>query len=86
MAAEKDVGQRYLGQVGRTHWLTAFAPMGVAGDVLAVVEDARCTLDLTAEDLMDVATGLARLMGEYDKMGVYSFNLNFFPRIMKIYS
>ena len=40
-------GKRYLGRIGRTHWLTAYAPMGVAGDVLAVVEEARCTLDLT---------------------------------------
>jgi UDPglucose--hexose-1-phosphate uridylyltransferase len=78
VAEEKDFGKRYLGQLGRTHWLTAFAPVGVAGDVLAVVEDARCTLDLTDEDLMDMATGLAQLMVEYDKMGVYSFNMNFF--------
>ncbi|WP_319404869.1 hypothetical protein [uncultured Desulfosarcina sp.] len=78
VASEKDSDKRYLGQVGRTHWLSAFAPMGVAGDVLAIVEDARCTLDLTGEDLKDLSTGLARLMVEYDKMGVYSFNMNFF--------
>jgi len=54
--------------------------MGVAGDLLAVVEDARCTLDLLDEDLLGIATGLAGLMAEYDKMGVYSFNMNFFYR------
>ncbi len=32
--AEKEAGERYLGKIGRTQWLTAFAPMGVAGDVL----------------------------------------------------
>jgi len=78
LAAEKAAGERYLGQIGRTHWLTAFAPMGVAGDVLAVVEEARATLDLTAADLSDLADGLARLMAAYDKMGIYSFNMNFF--------
>jgi galactose-1-phosphate uridylyltransferase len=41
--AEKTANKRYLGKIGRTHWMTAFAPMGVAGDVLAVLEDARCT-------------------------------------------
>jgi galactose-1-phosphate uridylyltransferase len=81
VAAEMDSGDRYLGRIGRTHWLTAFAPMGVAGDVLAVVEDARCTLDLVDEDLMDIATGLAGLMREYDKMGIYSFNMNFFTAV-----
>lgn len=81
VAAEKVSGERYLGQIGRSHWLTAFAPMGVAGDVLAVVQDARCTLDLTAADLADLAGGLARVMAEYDKMGVYSFNMNFFTSV-----
>ena len=78
VGAEKASGDRYLGQIGRTHWMTAFAPMGVAGDVLAVVEDASCTLDLTTADLSDLSSGLALLMGEYDKMGIYSFNMNFF--------
>jgi UDPglucose--hexose-1-phosphate uridylyltransferase len=81
VAAEKDAGNRYLGKIGRTHWLTAFAPMGVAGDVLAVVEDARCTLDLVDDDLLDIATGLAGIMREYDKMGIYSFNMNFFTAV-----
>ncbi len=76
--AEKKNGERYLGRIGRSHWLTAYAPMGVAGDVLAIVEGARTTLDLTESDLRDLGTGLARLMAEYDEMGIYSFNMNFF--------
>jgi galactose-1-phosphate uridylyltransferase len=76
--AEKTSGERYLGQIGRTHWMTAYAPMGVAGDVLAVVDGCRATLDLSDADFLDIGTGLARLMAEYDKMGIYSFNMNFF--------
>lgn len=78
VAAEKKSGERYLGKIGRTHWLTAFAPMGVVGDVLAVVENTRSTLELNDQDLLDVAAGLVKVMAEYDTMGVYSFNLNFF--------
>jgi len=77
-AAEQESEERYLGQLGRTHWMTTYAPLGVAGDVLAVVEGARCTLELAAQDLKDLATGIAKVMAEYDKMGIYSFNLNFF--------
>jgi galactose-1-phosphate uridylyltransferase len=77
-ATEMKTGERYLGRIGRTHWMTAYAPMGVAGDVLAVLEDARCTLDLTAQDFQDIAAGLSKVMAEYDKMGIYSFNMNFF--------
>jgi UDPglucose--hexose-1-phosphate uridylyltransferase len=78
VAAEMQCKERYLGKIGRSHWLSAFAPMGVAGDVLAVVESVRCTLELDDQDLLDIATGLAKVMAEYDKIGVYSFNMNFF--------
>lgn len=78
IAAEKESGQRYLGKIGRTHWMMTFAPMGVAGDVLAVSEDVCCTLDLEAQDLADLAKGIASVIAEYDKMGIYSFNMNFF--------
>ncbi|MCF8062543.1 MAG: hypothetical protein K9M82_08510 [Deltaproteobacteria bacterium] len=76
--AEEELGERYLGKIGRTRWMTTYAPMGVAGDVLAVVENACCTLDLAPQDLGDIAEGLARVMAEYDKMGIYSFNMNVF--------
>ena len=52
--------------------------MGVAGDVLAVVDGVGGTLELTDNDLADIAEGLTRLMKAYDKMGIYSFNMNFF--------
>ena len=78
VGAEKKSGERYLGKIGRTHWMTAFAPMGVAGDVLAVVENAQSTLELSDQDLLDVAVGLTQVMAAYDQMGIYSFNLNFF--------
>ena len=50
----------------------------MAGDVVAVVDGARATLELTDADLADIAEGLIRAMAAYDKMGIYSFNMNFF--------
>ena len=76
---EKADGQRFLGTIGRTSWLTVYAPLGVAGDAIAVVDAASCTLDLTDNDIEDLARGLTKLMADYDKMGVYNFNMNFFP-------
>jgi len=78
VTAEEKTGERYLGTIGRTHWMTAFAPMGVAGDVLTVVGKTQTMLDLTEQDLLDLAGGLVKIMAAYDKMGIYSFNLNFF--------
>ena len=78
VAAEKATADRYLGQIGRTKWLTVFAPLGAVGDVTAVVEDVRSTLELTDHDLDDLAAGLTKLMAAYDRMGIYNFNMSFF--------
>lgn len=78
LAAEQKSGERWLGTLGRVHFLQSYAPIGVAGDVLAVVEGARGTLDLTEEDFLNLGEGLRRSMQAYDAMGVYSFNMNFF--------
>ncbi len=77
--AEKAAGQRFLGTIGRSNWMTVFAPLGVAGDVVAVVDDTTHTLDLSDNDLGDLAKGLNNLMAAYDKMGIYNFNMSFFP-------
>ncbi len=75
---EKETGERYLGRTGRTDWLLSYAPFGVAGDVLAVVDGVSSTMGLTDADLEDISKGLTRLMKAYDRMGIYSFNMNFF--------
>lgn len=76
--AEKSEGRRFLGTIGRTEWMSSYAPLGVAGDVLAVVSGTRCTLDLSEQDFADIATGLVNVISAYDRMGIYSFNMNFF--------
>jgi galactose-1-phosphate uridylyltransferase len=79
VVAEKAEGLRYLGEIGRVAWLAAYAPFGVAGDVVGVVGGCRSTLELTATDIVDIARGLTRAMAAYDAMGLYNFNVCFFP-------
>ena len=76
---EKAKGKRFLGKIGRTNWLTVYAPLGVAGDVTVIVDDICSTLELTEDDIAHIAQGLTKLMAVYDKMGIYNFNMNFFP-------
>jgi galactose-1-phosphate uridylyltransferase len=76
---ERSAGRRYLGRIGRISWLAGFAPFGVAGDVLAVVDDCRTMLDLSEADVGAFAHGLTAAMAAYDKMGIYNFNVCFFP-------
>lgn len=75
---EEKSGKRFLGRIGRTAWMMAYAPMGVAGDVVAVVDGAHSTLDLSEQDLLDLAQGFSHAIAAYDKMGIFSFNMNFF--------
>ena len=76
--AEENNHDRYLGTVGRTNWLSVFAPLGSVGDVIATVDDVRSTLELSEDDLLDLATGMTKLMTAYDRMGIYNFNMSFF--------
>jgi len=76
--AETELGERFIGAIGRTAWLAAYAPQGVAGDVLAVVPGVRTTLELTDRDLFDLADGLTRSMKCFDRIGLFSFNAGFF--------
>ena len=76
--AEEETGERFLARRGRTVWLSSFAPLGVAGDVLGIVEGASSTLELTETDLDHLARGLAEAIRAYHRMGIYSFNMNFF--------
>ena len=79
VAIEKSNGSRYLGDIGRTHWIAAFAPLGTVGDVIGVVDDINTTLEMRQADMMDVATGLTKAMKAYDKFGLYNFNVSIFP-------
>ncbi|MGD8972276.1 MAG: hypothetical protein PVJ56_03180 [Desulfobacterales bacterium] len=77
--AERSNQERFLGIIGRITWLTVFAPLGVAGDVIAIVDGVRTTLELNDEDVDGLALGLTKLMTAYDRMGIYNFNMSFFP-------
>lgn len=77
LKAESE-SDRFLGTIGRTAWFSSYAPLGAAGDVLAVVDGVSNTLDLSEEDLWSLAKGLEKTMRAYDRIGIFSFNMNFF--------
>ncbi len=79
VAAETENKERYLGKTGSFTWLTSYAPLGVAGDILGVSDKAVTFFDLGPDDIADIAKGLVMAMAAYDKIGIYSFNMNFFP-------
>jgi galactose-1-phosphate uridylyltransferase len=79
VSAEEADGRRFLGRTGRTTWLAGYAPFGVAGDVLGVVAGCRRLLDLSDADAVDIGAGLTAAMRAYDRMGLYCFNVCWYP-------
>lgn len=76
---EKKLGQRYIGEVGNTVWLTNYTPFGAVGDIIFIFPNRASSWDLTPEDFSDLIKGLQRVFKYYDSMGIFSFNLAFYP-------
>jgi UDPglucose--hexose-1-phosphate uridylyltransferase len=73
---EKKNGQRYIGQVGHTEWLTSFAPKGRLSDVVAVFPGKASIAELTNWDLEDFTKGLLKVFDYIDGLNLISFNMS----------
>ncbi len=71
---EEAQGLRCVARVGRTAWITAFAPIGF-NEVRAVVSGCETFLDLTEDDLNALSAGISRVLQWYESIGYNSFNL-----------
>ena len=71
---EEARGLRFIARVGRTTWITAFAPIGF-NEVRAVVPGCETFLDLTEDDLNALSAGISRVLHWYESIGYNSFNL-----------
>jgi UDPglucose--hexose-1-phosphate uridylyltransferase len=72
--AEERRGERFVGRVGATSWITAFAPLGF-NEVRAVVSGRETFLDLTDDDADALALGVSRVLSWYEASAYNSFNL-----------
>jgi UDPglucose--hexose-1-phosphate uridylyltransferase len=75
--AEERLGERFVGRIGVTSWITAFAPLGF-NEVRAVVSGRGTFLDLTNDDVEAIALGVSRVLSWYEASGSNSFNLAFY--------
>ena len=72
--AEEARGLRFVARVGRSMWITAFAPIGF-NEARAVVSGCETLLDLTEDDLNALLAGISRVLQWYESTGYNSFNL-----------
>jgi len=70
---EKELGERYLGRIGCTDWLTPFAPLGFC-DAQAIVSDKASILSLSDSAIEDLVVGLLKVLRFYHENGIRSFN------------
>jgi galactose-1-phosphate uridylyltransferase len=80
--AEEARGSRFVGRIGRTAWMTAFAPIGF-NEVRAVVAGCDTFLDLKEDDLNALSTGISRVLQWYKLIGYNSFNLALYSGPLK---
>jgi UDPglucose--hexose-1-phosphate uridylyltransferase len=66
-------GPRWVGHIGRTGWLTPFAPTGFH-EVWAVVDGAADVTELTEQDARDLGQGLSQVLAAYKEWNLASFN------------
>jgi UDPglucose--hexose-1-phosphate uridylyltransferase len=71
---EERLGERYLGRLGKVHWMTPFAPMGL-NESQAIVPKVSDLSSLSDEDLDGLAEGVVKVLGYYHGIGVRSFNM-----------
>jgi UDPglucose--hexose-1-phosphate uridylyltransferase len=73
LETERRLGARHLGRTGRVEWLTSFAPVGF-NEIRAFIPGAGGVGDLSGEDVVDLASGLAAALNLYAELGFQSFN------------
>lgn len=93
VAVEQEKDERYLGQVGSSHWLVPFASSGVLGEIICVFPRVFCLDDFKDSDTRDLIQGLQKLFSYFRDNNIFSFNAslfwgavgqNFFPAHLRI--
>ncbi len=72
---EERNGKRFIGRVGKTDWISAFAPRGF-NHVKAI--NTNSLLDFDDEDVSDLSKGITNVLKAYSEMECNSFNFSIF--------
>jgi galactose-1-phosphate uridylyltransferase len=73
---ERRTGERYIGRIGGTQWLTSFAPRGRLSDILVLFAGKASVAELSEEDLRDLSAGLLKVFRYIDELNLVSFNMS----------
>jgi UDPglucose--hexose-1-phosphate uridylyltransferase len=78
LSEEMKLGERYLGSRGDIHFLMAFSPSGVLGEIFIIFSNRFLIEDVTPKDWEDFSHGLLDLFRFFKVKHIESFNFSLF--------
>lgn len=75
LSVEMERGERYIGNRGDVHFMMAFSPWGIFGEIFILFAHRLTLQELTLEDWDDFSDGLTRVLKGLKKRAIESFNL-----------
>ena len=74
--AEREIGNRYIMDVGESAWLSSFSSLG-NNELLGILK-ASNLFELSEQQLRDYSLGLTTMLRGYHQIGVQAFNLSLY--------
>jgi galactose-1-phosphate uridylyltransferase len=74
IAAERALGERYIGHTGNVEWVATFAPLGV-NEIQGILCNTHNFLEVSQADVLALGEGLSRILMFYAENGYSTFNL-----------
>jgi len=78
ISEEQRQGQRYIGRIGSSHWITSFVSLGILGEIMCIFPDVFSVDDFTDEHAYELVSGLLKIFQYYQSSEIYSFNASLF--------
>jgi UDPglucose--hexose-1-phosphate uridylyltransferase len=75
---ETSLGDRFIGRIGTSHWLSSFVSFSFHGDILCVFPDVFSIDDVSGDHIDHLVSGLRNVFRYYESIGIYSFNAALF--------
>ena len=85
LEAEKRIRERYIGRVGASEWTVPFCPRGFY-EVNAVIPEKTNLLELSEDDISDIAKGLSKTLSFYKANNIWSFNIAIYSGLLGVKS
>jgi UDPglucose--hexose-1-phosphate uridylyltransferase len=78
LTEEMRRGERYAGSCGDVHFVMAFSPLGILGEILILFSNRSDLREMSITDWQNFSEGLTRLFGYFKAGHIQSFNLSIF--------